>query len=64
MGTMGGELKPMDYESESDEEVVDIAENGLESHNYSSRCCRLQCLCFTFVKLLLFAVSYHSSMYP
>ena len=33
---MGGELKPMDYETDSDEEI-DVHENGLENDTTSSR---------------------------
>lgn len=36
VGTMGGELKPMDYETDSDEEI-DVHENGLENDTKSSR---------------------------
>ena len=36
VGTMGGELKPMDYESESDEEEIDDEENK-EGNTTSSR---------------------------
>ena len=36
VGTMGGELKPMDYESETDEEEIDDEENK-EGNTTSSR---------------------------
>ncbi len=36
VGTMEGELKPMDYETDSDEEI-DVHENGLENDTTSSR---------------------------
>ena len=36
VGTMGGELKPMDYETDSDEEI-DVQENGIDNETTSSR---------------------------
>ena len=35
VGTMGGELKPMDYETDSDEEI-DVQENGIDNETTSS----------------------------
>ena len=44
VGTMGGELKPMDYETDSEEEI-DVHENGIDNDTSSSRYSTYVCRC-------------------